>query len=218
VNTDTIEVKSPFAPDPRITTTARVDGMPVASELIAAPVSTVQAVPPAVEEGAEGETDVWETRYSLRNFVGRFVVRCVLSVAWGVLAIETWANQHEDWAVATVILGILLGLSWLGLLLRVAQARIGHHYRLTNRRLFVSTGVFRRRHDQMELLRVKDVFVRQSMTEGWMSLGTVVVVPNERDLPVFYLTGIENPNQVMDTVWGRARAERDDRAERVEQV
>ena len=57
-----------------------------------------------------------------------------------------------------------------------------------------------RRRDQMELLRVKDVFTRQSLTERWLMLGTVVIVPDDRDLPTFYLAGVRDPKQVMDAL------------------
>ena len=92
---------------------------------------------------------------------------------------------------------------------RIIKAGYGHYYRLTTRRLFVSTGLMHRRRDQMELLRVKDVFTRQTLVERWLSLGTVVVVSNEKELPTFYLAGVNDPKRVMDLVWHCARAERE---------
>ena len=104
------------------------------------------------------------------------------------------------------------------LLYRMAQARYGHYYRLTNRRLFVSTGLMRRRRDQMELLRVKDVYTRQTLVERWMSLGTVIVVSSEKELPIFYITGVSDPKQVMDLIWNAARTERDVRSTNIHSV
>jgi hypothetical protein len=101
---------------------------------------------------------------------------------------------------------------------RIMLARFGHFYRLTTRRLFVSTGLMRRRRDQMELLHVKDVFTRQTLIERWLSLGTVVVVADDKELPIFYLAGVDDPKRVMDLVWNYARAERDNRSVRVDQV
>ena len=79
--------------------------------------------------------------------------------------------------------------------------------------------MFNRRRDMMELLTVKDVFTRQqSLLERWMSLGTVVVVPNEKDLPTFYIAGVDDPKGVMDLIWHHARVEREGRAVEVDSI
>jgi len=117
-----------------------------------------------------------------------------------------------------ILFGIVLGFLWISLIYRIIWARWGHFYRLTNRRLFATTGMLRRRCDQMELLHVKDVFMRETMLERWLSLGTVVVVSKEAELPTFYLTGVDEPAQVMDLVWKWARAERDRSTVKVNRV
>jgi len=174
---------------------------------------------PTAGSGVEGEVAVWESRYSWRNFIGRALARGLLSVAWLALAIYTWGQHHQEIAtLAWIALGVVVIL-WLGLILRMIQAHYSHYYRLTNRRLFVSTGVINRRRDMMELLRVKDVFTRQqSLMERWLGLGTVVVVPGEKELPTFYVTGVDDPKQVMDLIWHHARAERDQRSVKVDSI
>jgi len=169
--------------------------------------------------GIEGEEVVWEARYAMRNFIGRVAFLIVLTVAWLALAVYTWGYRTEnDLGVLTGIAGGIVALFWLMLVYRMLQAHFGHYYRLTTRRLFVSTGLMRRRRDMMELLRVKDVYTRQSLTERWLSLGTVVVVSTERDLPTFYITGVRDPKEVMDLVWHHARAERDHRSVKVDKI
>jgi len=89
--------------------------------------------------GVEGETVVWEGRYSLRNFLGRAVVLGVLLVIWIGLAIWTWGTEsaaaYKGLQVITVLVGIGVLIYALVLLRRVVLARYGHFYRLTNRRL-----------------------------------------------------------------------------------
>ncbi len=174
---------------------------------------------PTTGIGVEGEVDVWQSRYSQRNFIGRIAFRTILTLAWATLAIYTWNLNHTNLRyVAWATLAIVVVL-WLGLGIRMIQAYYSHFYRLTNRRLFVSTGVINRRRDMMELLRVKDVFTRQqSLLERWLTLGTVVVVPSEKDLPTFYVAGVDDPKEVMDLIWHHARAERDQRSIKVEDI
>lgn len=167
--------------------------------------------------GVEGETVVWEAHYAYKNFLGRFILSGILAVAWIGLAIYTWPS-HRHIQVLTILAAVLLGVYLLTLLRRVILARYGHYYRLTNRRLFVSTGLFTRRRDQMELLRVQDVYTKQSLTQRWLSLGSVVVVSTEPQFPILYLTGVEDPKAVMDLVWHHARAERDRRSVKVDHI
>jgi membrane protein YdbS with pleckstrin-like domain len=174
---------------------------------------------PAEGAGVDGELSVWEARYSKRNFIGRISFRVVLTIAVGVLAYYTWAAGHDDLAFVSWIAIGVAALLWVGLIYRMIQAHYSHYYRLTNRRLFVSTGIINRRRDMLELLRVKDVFARQqSLLERWMSLGTVVVEPNDKSLPTFYLAGVDDPKEVMDLIWHHARAERDHRSVKVDSV
>jgi len=194
------------------------------------PVANSQENSPAVESekeaeakggtapGIEGEQTVWEARYSMKNFTGRLAARTVLSLGWIALAVYAWGEGHPNAQLPTILLGILLGLAWLQLLYRIVRARYGHFYRLTNRRLFVTTGLLRRRCDQMELLHVKDVFLRETLLERWLSLGTVVVVSKESELPTFYLAGVDDPKRVMDLVWHCARVEREGKAVQVDRV
>jgi membrane protein YdbS with pleckstrin-like domain len=163
--------------------------------------------------GVEGEATIWEARYSQRNFLGRIALRVVLTIGAIALAYYTWGAGHENFRVLTWLAIGVVALLWVGLIVRMVQAHYSHYYRLTNRRLFVSTGVIHRRRDMLELLTVKDVFTRQqSLMERWMGLGTVVVVPNAKDLPTFYLAGVDSPKEVMDMVWHYARVEREGRA------
>ncbi len=116
--------------------------------------------------GIDGEETVWEASYAMRNFMGRIVVRGIISLAWLGFAAYAWGYRAENdlgWLVT--VLGIGVGLLWVTLLYRMLQAHYGHHYRLTTRRLFVSSGLLQRRRDMMELLSVKDVFTRQSLAQ-----------------------------------------------------
>ena len=174
---------------------------------------------PSTGSGVEGEVTVWEARYSKKNFVGRLAFRILMTVGIAILAYYTWGEGYTQYAVPTWAGLIIVAVLWATLIWRMVQAHLSHYYQLTNRRLFVSTGVFNRRRDMMELMRVKDVFARQqSLMERWLKVGTVEVVPSEHGLPTFYLAGVEDPTQVMDLIWHHARAERDQRSVKVDSV
>lgn len=178
-----------------------------------------ESTDPNPGNGVDGEVIVWEARYSKRNFIGRLIVRSLLTIAWVALAIYTWGMGHDNIHVLTWILGAVVAVIWVALVSRIIQAHYSHYYRLTNRRLFLSTGIIERRRDQLELLKVKDVFTRQQgLFDRWLGLGTVVVVPDSKDLPTFYLTGVDDPKQIMDLIWHQARTERATKAIMIDKV
>src|SRR4051812_43784563 len=55
--------------------------------------SPQEATTPNKGFGVEGEFNVWEGRYSFKNFTGRLLFRAVLTVAWIALAIYVWGTE-----------------------------------------------------------------------------------------------------------------------------
>jgi membrane protein YdbS with pleckstrin-like domain len=194
----------------------------------AAPGAAPQAPPDAQATpnqgvGMEGEFDVWDGHYSLKNFMGRCFFRVVLTIAWIALAVRAWDEAPTDAnrmvRIVATLTGVVLLAYWLYLVWQVLAARLSHHYRLTNRRLFISTGIFHRRRDQVELLNVKDLYVKQpGLFYRWLGVGTVVVESSEQKLPITYLAGVDDPKTVMDTIWHCARAEREGSAVQVDRI
>lgn len=191
---------------------------PVTARVVPTP---AQASGEPLTTGAHGEEPVWEGRYSYKNFIARIVVRSLLTLGWFALAVYTWGTNHgyEYLPRITWVLGGLVLLSWLFLAWRIVYARLGHLYELTTKRLFVSTGVFRRRRDQVELLRINDIYVKQpSLFHRTFDVGTVVIESSEERFPISYLSGIDNPHEIMDVIWHHTRTERDLRSVKVHEV
>lgn len=221
-----------LAEEPMTQTTPQTPVEPIADgPLIVAPGVPGAVVQPATREpgeiepegpGIEGEETVWEGHYSGRNFIGRMVFGALLAVAWIVVVLAAFSaargSQASGWSFWTVVLGIVVLAYWVNLGYRYLRAHRGHHYRLTNRRLFVTTGFFQRRVDQLELLRLKDVYMQQSMIGDWLGIGNVVLISSEQTLPKAYLLGIDDPRRIMDLIWHHMRMEQAEKTERVNPV
>ena len=168
------------------------------------------------EPGIEGEVTVCEGHYSAKNFLGRMVLGGLFVLVWLTMVFRTWtAPRQSAWFFWTTVVGIGLLLYGLNLGYRYLRAYRGHHFRLTTRRLFVTTGFFYRRVDQLELIRIKDVYMQVSMIGDWLGIGNVVVISSERTLPKALLLGIEDPRRVMDLIWHHMRLEQDQNTTRV---
>ncbi len=146
----------------------------------------------------------------------------LLAAAWVVLLVSTWStaqgNQGNGWSFWLFAAALIVVLYWANLGYRYLRAHRGHHYRLTNRRLFVTTGFFSRRVDQLELLRIKDVYIQQSMIGDWLGIGNVVLISSEQTLPKAYLLGIDEPRRIMDLVWHHMRLEQGEKTNRINPV
>jgi hypothetical protein len=167
--------------------------------------------------GLEDEQTLWEGRYSAKNFLGRAIFSAVLILAWLALAVATWGFGYRLAFLAYLTGGaVLLYCCITGF--KYLRARRNSYYRLTSRRLFLTTGIFQRRVDQVELVRVKDLFVRQTLVGSWLDLGSVILISSEQTLPKAVLLGIEEPQRVRDLVWHHTRLERDQRTSEVNHV
>jgi len=192
---------------------ATASGLPSAS-------GTAVAPQPAEDlaVGIEGEETVWEGRYSLRNFLGRSLVGGLLAAIWAMLAFDAWGLGRESWEFLAILFGIGALVFWVHLAYQLIRASQSHHYRLTTRRLFVASGFFHHRVDQIELLRIKDLYIQQSMTGSWLGVGTVFVISSEQTLPRAALVGIDEPERIMDLIWHHTRLEQDRKTTKVENV
>jgi membrane protein YdbS with pleckstrin-like domain len=166
----------------------------------------------------EEEETLWDGRYSSKNFLGRATLGGIFVLAWLALAIATWGFGYSWLAFLTYTLGGAVVLYGCFTGVKYVRARRNHYYRLTSHRLFLTTGIFHRRVDQVELVRVKDLFVRQTLLGSWLDLGTVILVSSEPTLPKAVLLGIEEPQRVRDLIWHHTRLERDQRTTEVNHV
>ena len=161
---------------------------------------------------------LWDGRYSPKNFLGRAIFAGLVVFAWVALALATWGFGHSGLAFVTYVTGGAALLYCLYMGFKFVRVRRNHYYRLTSRRLFLTTGIFYRRVDQIELIRVKDLFVRQTLVNSWLDVGTVILVSSEQTLPRAVLLGIEEPRRVLDLIWRHTRLERDRRTTEVNPV
>ena len=200
-------------PTNQVETPMRQDQPFLTSELAAAPEGTTTSSASALE----AEDTLWEGSCSLKNFVGRAVMAGVMTAGWIALAIATWVFGYTNMRVLTYVVGLVVLTFWLAIGIKIVRTVRSHHYRLTTRRLFVRTGFFHRRVDQVELVRVKDLYVRQNVVEQWLDVGNVILITSEETLPKALLLGIEKPHEVMDLIWRNTRLERDRRTTEVNQ-
>ena len=152
------------------------------------------------------EEQLWTGRYSLKAAAHLWI----LSLLWAAaVAGAYWRFGHglrthlADEIVLAVVL--LPGVVALG---RTLLRRLTLRYRLTNHRLFTERGLLSREHDEIELIRVDDVSVRQNVLQRLFGVGTIKVLSTDASSPVLVMEGIASPLEVKEQLRLQVRARR----------
>lgn len=91
-------------------------------------------------------------------------------------------------------------LSWI--------AALTTRYKLTNERLITTKGFIGKRIEEIELYRVNDVAMKQSIMERMFGLGDVRLETTDATTPDAQVSDVQNPERVKDLIRQAARAER----------
>jgi len=74
------------------------------------------------------------------------------------------------------------------------------HYLLTSERLLTTRGIFGRDHDNLELVRVKDVDWHQGLSERVLGIGDILIVSVDSTDPRAVLNNVHHPEEVFEIV------------------
>jgi uncharacterized membrane protein YdbT with pleckstrin-like domain len=81
-------------------------------------------------------------------------------------------------------------------------------YNLTNERVMVRSGSLRKKAESLELLRVKDISVKKSLTQRGRGRGDVRITSTNPSTPHVTFESIEKPEEVAETLRGVVRTAR----------
>src|SRR5712691_11441482 len=133
-------------------------------------------------------------RPSLRSFAGLYVVLGLVCVGiW-------WLGATFDTGVRPLVIAVagpvplLLGIaySWL--------VRLGAEYRLYADSLEIETGLVSRNIDNLQLFRVRDLGLRQSLIGRLLGVGGVNVTSTDQSTPHLTIRGVAGPRALYDTL------------------
>jgi len=73
-------------------------------------------------------------------------------------------------------------------------------YILTNQRIIVESGLLSKKQEEIELHKIKDFSVKQSLTEKIMGIGNIEIMSIDASTPLLVLSNVENPFVVKDKI------------------
>jgi uncharacterized membrane protein YdbT with pleckstrin-like domain len=140
------------------------------------------------------------TRPSLRSFAGLYVVLGALCVAiW-------WLGTQFDTGLSPLVIAVagpvplLIGIaySWL--------VRLGAEYRLYQDSLEVERGLVSRTVDNLQVFRVRDLRLHQSLMGRILGVGDVSVTSTDQTTPHLTIRGVAGPRALYDLLRERVAA------------
>lgn len=87
-------------------------------------------------------------------------------------------------------------------------------YAVTNQRLRKSTGILNRRHDDLELYRVKDITLDEPLLQRLVGLGTLTLITSDATTPTLRLGAIAGAHELRDLLRAQVEARRRERGVR----
>jgi uncharacterized membrane protein YdbT with pleckstrin-like domain len=137
---------------------------------------------------------VLRARLSLKSFAGLYLLLAALGAViwWAGWTYET--GVHPALIVGAGLLPLALGIvySWL--------VRLGAEYRLHQESLEVERGIVARSIDNLQLFRVRDLRLRQSVLGRLFGVGDIVVTSTDQSTPQLTIRGVDEPRALYDTL------------------
>jgi membrane protein YdbS with pleckstrin-like domain len=151
------------------------------------------------------ENELWTGAISPRAMLGSFAVAALWCVAClcAVLAVPKLRVRPVLFiALAAAVLPFCYVYGVYG------WEKMRVRYRLTTARLFRREGVLFRRSSELELVRVDDVTVEQSLFDRVFNTGSVIVSSTDTSDPVLRIESIDRPHEVKEQLRNATLARR----------
>lgn len=160
------------------------------------------------------EKEVWQGRPAWRSYYGLWAL-WALGSAVVLGAAYKWKAPGSPavWLAWFVVAGAAVAL-----LVREALFVLSLGYRLTTQRLFIRRGIISRVTDQMELVRIDDVRLKQGIIDRLVNTGNVEVMGTDATDQALTLESISDPQQVVEALRLHVRGTRSKGTLQVEQV
>jgi uncharacterized membrane protein YdbT with pleckstrin-like domain len=134
------------------------------------------------------------TRPSLRGFAGMYVVLGAVCVAiW-------WLGASFDTGLSPLVIAVagplplLIGIVFSWLVRRSAE------YRIYSDSIEIETGLVSRNVDNLQLFRVRDLSLHQSVLGRLLGVGDVNVTSTDQSTPHLAIRGVVGPRALYDAL------------------
>ena len=120
----------------------------------------------------------------------------------------SWKAWFWSYVVAGVLSIVLIGLIWIGIL---QWMRKSLRYKITDRTIDYETGLLSRRVETLQLWRVQDIELRQSLIQRMLGIAEIHVQTKDSSDPDLVLRGLPASREVFEALKDAAELARQQR-------
>jgi membrane protein YdbS with pleckstrin-like domain len=169
--------------------------------------------------GAPGpEETLWEGRPAIALVFGKLVgviIRLLIFLIIGYFAFtmglpalaslssgaKSFIEQNEGYFQLGIVAILLVAIFPSLLALGSAFARIKNtHYKVTNQRVLIETGVLSRSLEEIDMRSIDDIEFQQTFLERIFGIGKVYIVSTDKVAPRLELIGIHDPRHTRELI------------------
>ncbi len=170
------------------------------------------------EEEVGGEFDVWVGSRSAKKYFWHYMLIFILMACGLIAAIfidKEWVGKLPmgdklvDKTTFIRLIPFIITLIFFAIIW--SKAYVYTHkvrYRLSSQRFFIIYGILSRTMDELELVRVNDVVMKQTAWERLMNIGSVTIISNDETTPHIELLNIPEPEKVKEHIRGASAKKR----------
>jgi uncharacterized membrane protein YdbT with pleckstrin-like domain len=123
---------------------------------------------------------------------GVFLLLALAGIIFGVMDQSSWLGR------AALIAGAALFVATALMVLYVAVRIRSVRFTITRRLIEREQGVIFKRVDALDLARVKDIELSQSLFDRLVGIGTIVVYSTDKTSPTLLIEAVPNPRPVYE--------------------
>ena len=189
-----LETLGKLSPRDRLSRDTGVTWLPAADILAAHTPENVERTSPSVPATSDSsEQLIWEGRPSQRAFTIQYALLGVFVFICSFIAVSSRSTPYFYFAAgASIIL-----IAWIT---AKAMQVYGSSYRLTNERLILKSGLFAVAIVEIELFRVRDTSVSQTMLDKVFQIGSVSITAPDTSTPQVCIYGIRRPLEIRESI------------------
>jgi uncharacterized membrane protein YdbT with pleckstrin-like domain len=137
---------------------------------------------------------VLSTRMSLKAFAGLYLILGIVCIAiwWAGAVLDTGLSPIVVAVAGPVPVALAVLYTWL--------VRLGTRYRLYQDSLEVETGLVSRNIENLQLFRVRDLRLRQSVLGRLLGVGDISVTSTDQSTPHLTIRGVDQPRALYETL------------------
>lgn len=143
------------------------------------------------------EQIIWQGSQSQVLNIGTYIGISVITIIILVLSLMFFP-------LAAVIVVVPLAYLFIQFLLIKSN-----RYKVTNERIFFTTGIFSKKTEALELYRVRDIDMYEPFWQRMFKLGNVKLTTSDKTTPDFILKAVPNPAELLNNIRKAVETRRD---------